>query len=106
MMGLNGGPQDAGNLADKLARVLVDSASDSLLDLYNRQRRTVAFDVVQEQSMPNTRRLEAKYPEARGRNFEELAAIAADSAQARQYLLRTSVLARQACVAARTLEAA
>ena len=106
MMGLNGGPQDAGNPADKLARVRVDSAPDSLLDLYNRPRRTVAFDFVHEQSIANTRRLEAKYPEARRRNFEELAAIAAASAQARQYLLRTSALARQARVATRTLEAA
>jgi 3-(3-hydroxy-phenyl)propionate hydroxylase len=54
-MGLNGSPQDAGNLADKRARVLVDSAPDSLLDLYNRQRRTVAVDLVQQQSAPQTR---------------------------------------------------
>jgi 3-(3-hydroxy-phenyl)propionate hydroxylase len=105
-MGLNGGPQDADNLAGKLARVLVDSAPDSLRDLYNRQRRTVAVDFVQEQSIANNERLEAKYPEARRRNFEDLAAIAVDRARARQYLLRSSVLARQARVTAMTPEAA
>ena len=102
MMGLNGGPRDAGNRADRLARVLVDSAPESLLDLYNRQRRTVAVDFLQEQSITNKRRLEAKYPEGRRPNFEKLAAIATDPARARQYLLRTFVLARQARVAART----
>lgn len=106
MMGLNGGPQDAAKLADKLARVLVDSAPDSLLDPYNPQRRTVAVDFVEEQSIANSKRREAEYPEARRRNLEDRAASAADPAQARQYRLRTSVLAPQARVAAMTLEAA
>ena len=106
MMGLNERPQDAAKLADKLARVLVDSAPDSLLDLYNRQRRTVAVDFVQEQSIANNKRREAEYPKARRRNLEDQAAIADDPARARQYLLRTSVLAPQARVAAITLEAA
>jgi len=103
-MGLNGGLQDAGNLADKLARVLVDGAPDNLLDLYNLQRRTVAVDFVQEQTIANKMQLEAKDPEVRRRNFEDLAAIAADPERARQYLLRTSMLASQARVAAMTLE--
>jgi hypothetical protein len=47
--------------------------------------------------------LEAKDPEVRRRNFEDLAAIAADPERARQYLLRTSMLASQARVAAMTL---
>lgn len=70
MMGLNGGPQDAGNLAGNLARVLVDGAPDSPLDLCNRQRRN--------------KRLDAKHREARRQNFGDLAAIAADPARARQ----------------------
>jgi 3-(3-hydroxy-phenyl)propionate hydroxylase len=105
-MGLNGGLQDAGNLADKLACVLLDAAPDNLLDLYNRQRRTVAVDFVQEQTIANKKQLEAKDPEVRRRNLDDLAAIAADPARARQYLLRTSMLASQARVAAMTPEAA
>src|SRR6185312_4429490 len=34
-MGLNGGIQDAANLAEKLAAVLLDKAPDALLDLYS-----------------------------------------------------------------------
>ena len=60
-MGLNGGIQDAANLADKLAPVLLAGAPDALLDLYSLQRRTVATEYVQEQSITeNKKRLEAR----------------------------------------------
>ena len=56
-MGLNGGLQDGANLSDKLARILLDGAPDRLLDIYDRQRRTVAVEFVQEQSIANKKRL-------------------------------------------------
>ena len=105
-MGLNGGIQDAANLSEKLAQVILDGAPDELLDLYSRQRRTVAVEFVQEQSIANKKRLEARDPEARRRNLGELREIAADPARARQFLLRTSMLASQKRVAAMTLTAA
>jgi 3-(3-hydroxy-phenyl)propionate hydroxylase len=94
-MGLNGGIQDAVNLADKLARILMGGYSERLLDLYDRQRRTVAVEFVQEQSIANKKRLEAADPEQRRRNLDELRAIAADPARARQFLLRTSMIESQ-----------
>ena len=102
-MGLNGGIQDAANLADKLAPVLLAGAPDALLDLYSLQRRTVATDYVQEQSITNKKRLEARDPEMRRRNHEELREIASDPSRARQFLLRTSMIASQRRVAAMTL---
>ena len=102
-MGLNGGIQDAANLADKLARVMLEGAPDELLDLYSQQRRTIAIEFVQEQSIANKKRLEARDPEARRRNLGELREIAADPARARQFLLRTSMLASQKRAAAMTL---
>jgi 3-(3-hydroxy-phenyl)propionate hydroxylase len=105
-MGLNGGIQDAANLAEKLAQVILEDAPEELLDLYGRQRRTVAVEFVQEQSIANKKRLEARDPEARRRNLGELREIAADPARARQFLLRTSMLASQKRVAAMTLESA
>ncbi len=102
-MGLNGGIQDAANLCEKLIQVL-DGADARLLDLYDRQRRTVAVEFVQEQSIANKKRLEAREPEARQRNLDELRAIAADPARARQFLLRTSMIASQRRAAAMTLE--
>ena len=102
-MGLNGGIQDAANLAEKLATVLLDKAPDALLDLYSLQRRTVATEYVQEQSIANKKRLEARDPETRRRNLNELREMAADRARARQFLLRTSMIASQRRVAAMTL---
>jgi 3-(3-hydroxy-phenyl)propionate hydroxylase len=94
-MGLNGGIQDAVNLAEGLARVVLDGAPERLLDLYNLQRRTVAIEFVQEQSIANKKRLEARDPEVRKRNLDELRATAADPERARQFLLRTSMIASQ-----------
>ena len=103
-MGLNGGIQDAANLAEKLTKVLLDDAPEALLDLYSRQRRTVATEFVQEQSIANKKRLEASDEETRRRNLGELREIAADPVRARQFLLRTSMIASQQRVAAMTLE--
>ena len=103
-MGLNGGIQDAANLAEKLSKVLLDAAPEALLDLYSRQRRVVATEFVQEQSIANKKRLEASDEETRRRNLGELREMAADPVRARQFLLRTSMIASQQRVAAMTLE--
>jgi 3-(3-hydroxy-phenyl)propionate hydroxylase len=84
--------------------VLLDDAPDRLLDLYDRQRRTVAVEFVQQQSIANKRRLEARDSQARQRNLAELRAIAADPEKARQFLLRTSMIANQRRADAMTLE--
>ncbi|MEA2938924.1 MAG: hypothetical protein QOC56_2428 [Alphaproteobacteria bacterium] len=94
-MGLNGGIQDAVNLCDKLAHVLLYGAPERLLDLYDLQRRTVAVEFVQEQSIANKKRLEASDPEVRKKNLDELRAIAADTERSRAFLLRTSMIASQ-----------
>ena len=103
-MGLNGGIQDAANLSEKLVQVLVEGADARLLDLYDRQRRAVAVEFVQQQSIANKKRLEAREPETRKRNLDELRAIAADPEKARDFLLRTSMIASQRRAAAMTLE--
>jgi len=94
-MGLNGGIQDAANLCEKLAKVLLDGAPERLLDLYNLQRRTIAIEFVQEQTIANKKRLEASDPEVRRRNLDELRQMAADRERARAFLLRTAMIASQ-----------
>jgi 3-(3-hydroxy-phenyl)propionate hydroxylase len=94
-MGLNGGIQDAINLSAKLTGVLLGGESDRSLDLYNLQRRTVATEFVQEQSIANKKRLEESDAKTRQKNLQELARIAEDPARARQFLLRTSMIASQ-----------
>ena len=103
-MGLNGGIQDGVNLADKLARVILGGEPERLLDLYDLQRRTVAVEFVQEQSIANKQRLEAAEPEVRKRNLDELRAIAADPARARAFLLRTAMITSQRRADALALE--
>jgi 3-(3-hydroxy-phenyl)propionate hydroxylase len=103
-MGLNGGFQDAANLAEKLAGVLLDGVSERILDLYDLQRRTAATEFVQQQSIANKKQLEERDPATRRRNLDELGGIAADPARARQFLLRSSMLLSQRRVAAMTLE--
>jgi 3-(3-hydroxy-phenyl)propionate hydroxylase len=103
-MGLNGGIQDAVNLAGKLTTVLLDGQSDRLLDLYGLQRRTVAIEFVQEQSIANKKRLEESDPATRQRNLDELSRIAAEPERARQFLLRTSMIASQRRAEAMTLD--
>ena len=102
-MGLNGGIQDAVNLSEKLIDVLLDGQSDRLLDLYSLQRRTVAIEFVQEQSIANKKRLEESDPAVRRKNLDELGRIAGDPERSRQFLLRTAMIASQRRAAAMTL---
>lgn len=103
-MGLNGGLQDAASLSDTLAAILLEGVPERQLDLYDRRRRTVASEFVQDQTIENKKRLEARDPRIRARNVAELRAIAEDPVRARQFLLRTSMIASQRRAAAMTLE--
>jgi 3-(3-hydroxy-phenyl)propionate hydroxylase len=102
-MGLNGGIQDAVNLSGKLIEVLLEGRSDRLLDLYDLQRRTVAIEFVQEQSIANKKRLEESDPAARQKNLDELSRIAESAERTRQFLLRTAMIASQLRADAMTL---
>ena len=102
-MGLNGGIQDAVNLAGKLIGVLLTGDSDRSLDLYGLQRRTVAVEFVQQQSIENKKRLEESDPKIRKKNLDELSRIAEDPERTRQFLLRTAMIASQRRAEAMTL---
>lgn len=102
-MGLNGGLQDAGNLAQKLAAVMLGGGPEALLDLYDLQRRTVASEFVQQQSIANKQRLEERDPDTRRRNLNELRAVAADPERAREFLRGAAMIASQRRAAALTL---
>ena len=67
-------------------------------------RRPVASEFVHPQSSSKHTRLETREPAVRRRNLDELSAIAADPARARQFLLRTSMIAMQRRAEAITLE--
>ena len=59
-MGMNFGFHDAFNLTEKLNEIWSNNASEDLLDLYERQRRTVASEYLQAQTNENKKNLERK----------------------------------------------
>ena len=91
-MGLNGGIHDAMNATDKLIKVWRGEADQDLLDTYDIQRRTTTHEFTQAQTIANKKRLEAKDPEVRARNLQELRYTAADPRRAKQFMMGTSML--------------
>ena len=90
-MGMNGGMHDAFNLADKLAAVWA-GADERLLDRYERQRRTVAIEAVQQQTNRNHQIIGERDPEIRRKSLDLLRHTAASKETAREYLLNSSMI--------------
>ncbi len=91
-MGMNFGFHDAFNVAEKLSRVLLDGEDESLLDAYDRQRRTVAQEYLQRQTIENKNNIEQKDPAKRHEFYAELRAISNDRKKLRPYLLRVAMI--------------
>jgi len=90
-MGMNGGIQDAFNLADKFKDIWAGT-DDRLLDRYDRQRRTVAVEAVQEHTHRNQQIISERDPETRRKSLAAMRRIAADKVQAHNYMLRSSMI--------------
>jgi 3-(3-hydroxy-phenyl)propionate hydroxylase len=91
-MGMNSGIHDAFNLAEKLVSILRGEADADVLDRYERQRRHVALQHTQAQTMRNKRLLTEKDPAVRRKNHDELRRTAEDPKLARAFLLRSSLI--------------
>jgi 3-(3-hydroxy-phenyl)propionate hydroxylase len=91
-LGLNFGIHDAVELSALLGRVLRYEAPTQCLDQYDRFRRPLNVEYVQQQTIANKKRLEEKDLDVRARNNDALRAIAADPAAHRAYLLRASLI--------------
>ena len=91
-MGMNSGIHDAFNLAEKLTKILRREVGEEVLDRYERQRRHVALQHTQAQTIRNKRLLAEKDPAVRKRNHDELRRTAEDPKLARAFLLRSSLI--------------
>ena len=91
-MGMNGGIHDAVSLSEKIARYLQDSSQSDLLDLYERQRRTVCMRFIQEQTQQNKRYLEESDPEIHVKQQALRMRTAADPLLAHRHMLKTSMI--------------
>ncbi|MCE7796466.1 FAD-dependent monooxygenase [Sphingobium sufflavum] len=90
--GMNSGVHDAFNLCEKLVEVLGGRADDSVLDLYDRQRRTVTHDFTQQQTIENMALMRAGQSDAHQKRLETMRTLAEDPDKRRAYLLRQSML--------------
>jgi 3-(3-hydroxy-phenyl)propionate hydroxylase len=104
-LGLNFGIHDAMELSGLLGRVLRNEASTDTLDFYDRFRRPLNIEYVQQQTIANKNRLEEKDQSIRTKNKAALRATAADPSAHRNYLLKASLIEsvrkRQAAAALR-----
>ena len=91
-MGMNSGVHDAFNLAGKLIAIFRGEADDDVLYRYERQRRHVAIQHSQADTIRNKRVLAEKDPAVRRQNHEQLRRTAEDPKLARAFLLRSSLL--------------
>ncbi len=91
-LGLNFGIHDAMELSDLLGRVMRDEAAPDILDFYDRFRRPLNIEYVQQQTIANKKRLEEKDPDARAKSNAALRVTAADPEKHRAYLLKASLL--------------
>jgi 3-(3-hydroxy-phenyl)propionate hydroxylase len=90
--GLNCGLQDAMSLTDKLVRVIRREASDELLDLYVRQRRTANIEYVQQTSIRNKRLLEETDEGVRLSRLDDMRRASRDASLAKAVLMRSSMI--------------
>ena len=88
-MGMNGGIHDAVNLARRLAAVWRGEVPDAELDRFDKQRRLVTLEYIQNYTIQNKKNLESSGDEFR----QSLQAIKADTVRTREYLLRVSMIA-------------
>ncbi len=91
-LGLNCGIHDAIELADTLHRVAIGQAGEELLDRYERRRRPINIEFVQQQTVANKKSLEERDPKVRQDNFDRLRRSAADPGLHKQFLMRTSLI--------------
>jgi 3-(3-hydroxy-phenyl)propionate hydroxylase len=91
-LGLNCGIHDAVELAETLHLVASGQAGEELLDRYERRRRPLNIEYVQQQTVANKKRLEERDPQVRRANFDELRRAAADPRLHKQFLMRTSLI--------------
>ena len=91
-LGLNCGIHEAWDLAGLLDKALRREIGEQALDAYERRRRPLNIEYVQEQTVANKKRLEERDPAQRERRFQELKEMADDPARHKAFLMRASLL--------------
>ncbi len=91
--GMNSGIHDAWNLTGKLREILLEKGNaDELLARYDRQRRTVASEFVQAQTIQNKKAMEGGTGEGKSETERRMEALLADPELRRSYMLRQAMI--------------
>ena len=91
-MGMNGGLHDVFNLCPRIADIILNGASEDQLDLYERQRRNVTIEYIQNQSIQNKKNIEQMQDDKRLEHIKNLQDMIADREQAVAFLRRNNMI--------------
>jgi 3-(3-hydroxy-phenyl)propionate hydroxylase len=91
-LGLNFGIHDAVEITTLLGRVIRREAPDSVLDEYDRYRRPLNIEFVQQQTVQNKKRMEERDPAARQRDFDQLRRTMNDPLAHRAHVRKASLI--------------
>jgi 3-(3-hydroxy-phenyl)propionate hydroxylase len=91
-LGLNFGIHDAVEITTLLGRVIRREAPESVLDEYDRHRRPLNIEFVQQQTVANKKRMEEKDPAARARDFDQLRRTMNDPTAHRAHVRKASLI--------------
>ena len=92
-MGMNGGVQDAINLAEKLVKIIKQGGDRlGLLDLYNRQRRGICTQFIQEHTKKNKALMEATDEVIQTKRQAKFMKTCADPVLAKAFVMETSMI--------------
>ena len=92
-MGMNGGVQDAINLAEKLVKIIKHGADrQELLALYNRQRRGICTQFIQEHTKKNKALMEAVDEKTQIKRQAKFMKSCSDPVLAKAFVMETSMI--------------
>ena len=89
--GMNGGLHDAWNLAEKLDGIINHKKDEDLLNLYDRQRRTVMNDFIQKQTIRNKKMIEETGDANYSSEWMRMRNLYENENERRDYMLRQSM---------------
>ena len=89
--GMNGGLHDAWNLAKQLDEIINHNKNEELLDLYDRQRRTVMNEFIQKQTIRNKKMIEETGDDKYSSQWNRMRNIHQNDTERRQYMFRQTM---------------
>ena len=89
--GMNGGLHDAWNLAKQLDEIINHNKNEELLDLYDRQRRTVMNEFIQKQTIRNKKMIEETGDDKYSSEWNHMRNIHQNDTERREYMFRQTM---------------